>query len=112
MLGPSPKQGCDQVARAGQAAIHATATAVQSLQGNGKKLMASLKAAAPYIGVYSETGATFLGASEAAAASAGAWLSGAAETIGSATAVYAIGTGVIDFYKQMKDPLNGCPVNP
>ncbi|QNI35459.1 hypothetical protein [Edaphobacter albus] len=55
--------------------------------------MASLKATAPYIGVYSETGATLLGFSEAAAATAGAWLSGVAETIGSATTVYAPNNG-------------------
>ncbi len=112
MLGPSPKQGCDQVARATQAAIHATATAVGNIKGTGTKLLGSLKATAPYIGVYSETGATLLGAGEAAAASVGALLSGGAEAIGSATAAYAVRTGVVDFYKQMTDPINGCPINP
>ena len=110
MLGPSPQRGCDQVARATQAAVHATATAIGNLKGTGTKLMASLKATAPYIGVYSETGATLLGASEATAATVGAWLSGAAEAIGSATAAYAVTTGVVDFYKQITDPMNGCPI--
>lgn len=73
--------------------------------------MASLKAAAPYIGVYSETGATLLGASEVTAVTVGAALSGTAEIIGFATSVYVVGTGVIDFYKQMTDPLNGCSVS-
>lgn len=48
MLGPFPKEGCHQLAKATRAAVHATATAIGNLKGNGTKLMTSLKATAPW----------------------------------------------------------------
>lgn len=70
--------------------------------------MGGLKFAAPSIGVSSEAGAALLGASEATAATVGASLSGAAEVVGGATAVYVVGSGFVDFYKYMTDPMNSC----
>ena len=110
MIGPSPAQGCDYVAKVGNAAVHGAATGFGNLKGTGAKLLSAVKAAAPAVGVYSEAGATALGFSEAAAATVGATLSGAAETIGSGAVVYAVGSGVIDFYKQLTDPSIGCTV--
>lgn len=109
-IGPTPTQGCDYVAKVGNAAVHGTATGFGNLKGTGAKVLSALKSAAPAIGVYSEAGASALGFGEAAAATVGATLSGAAEAIGGATVVYAVGTGVVDFYKQLTDPSIGCTV--
>jgi hypothetical protein len=110
MIGPSPTQGCDYVAKVGNAAVHGAATGFGNLKGTGAKVLSVLKSAAPAIGIYSESGATALGFGEAAAATVGATLSGAAEAIGSGAVVYAVGSGVIDFYNQLTDPSIGCTV--
>jgi hypothetical protein len=70
--------------------------------------MTGLKFGAPAGGVYSAEGATFLGASEATAATIGAASSGAAVAVGGAVAAYVVGSSAVAFYQYLTDSKNSC----
>ncbi len=101
--GPSCLTGCDQVARFSAGAIHAIATTARS------QPVKPIKAAAPYLGAYAESGLTALGVSVALAAGEGSVASGAAEGAGVLAALYGGYVGVRDLISYFKDPMNACP---
>ena len=108
-VGPSRPTGCDQVARFSAGATHAIATGVTTAKS---QLVKPIKAAAPYIGAYTESGLTALGVSAEVAAGVGSVASGAAEGAGVLAALYGGYVGVRDLISYYKDPMNACPSVP